>query len=344
MELITPRALKKGDTIGVCTPSSPSYTGNPEMFDVAMGNIEKLGFKVKLGSLTAARASQGYRSGTPEDRAQEFMDLVRDDEVAGIMSTIGGANSNSMIPFLDFTEIRRQRKFFCGYSDVTSLHLAILHYAGLRTLYGTAAMVWFGDYPDGIAETIESFYEAITRTDDAPRELKPFPRWSNHFRDWDDGSWKTVKREWQENLGWQVLSSGEARGPLVAANLHTLCSSAGTPYFPELKDRILLIESMAAPYAIEERTMRQLQLVGAFDQIAGLIVGKPESPDPQGAPFSHNELIMEVVGSRNYPIISEFDCSHTVPMLTLGQGADLELVARQGRDVSVTVHSPFVSP
>lgn len=343
MELIKPRALKKGDTIGICTPSSPSYTGNPEMFEVALGNIEKLGFKVKLGSLTAARASQGYRSGSPKGRAREFMDLVRDDEVKGIMSTIGGANSNSMIPFLDFAEIRRQRKFFCGYSDVTSLHLAILHYAGLRTIYGTAAMVWFGDYPDGIAESAESFYQAVTETADTPRQLAPFPRWSNHSRDWGSGAWKTEPRKWQTNEGWRVLSEGSARGEIVVANLNTLLCAAGTPYFPSLKGRILLVESMAAPFHMEERDFRQLQLMGVFDDIAGLIVGKPEFPDTEGAPFTHNQLIEEVVGPRDYPIVTEFDCGHTVPMHAIGEAALIELCARGERDVQLTLCEALVS-
>lgn len=343
MELLTPHALKPGDTIGICTPSSPSYTRNPEMFDIAVGNIEKLGFKVKLGTLTKDRASQGYRSGTPEERAAEFMALVNDDEVGGIMSTIGGANSSSMIPFLDFAAIRAQCKFFCGYSDVTSLHLSILHYAGLRTIYGTAAMVWFGDYPDGIKESAESFRTAITNTSAEPRELRPFPRWSNHGRSWETGAWKTEPREWQDNRGWQVLSPGEASGEIIVANLNTLLSAAGTPYFPKLKDRILLVESMAAPFHMEERDFRQLDLMGVFHEIAGLIVGKPEFLDAEGAPFSHNELIAEVVGPRPYPIVTEFDCGHTVPMHAIGQAARVELKARGDRDVTFRLLGPLVS-
>lgn len=343
MELLKPQALVKGDTIGICTPSSAPYTENPEMFEVALRNIEKLGFKVKLGSLTAARASEGYRSGGPEARAKEFMDLVRDDEVKGIMSTIGGANSNSMIPFLDFAEIRRQRKFFCGYSDVTSLHLAILHYAGLRTIYGTAAMVWFGDYPDGIAESAESFYEAVTRTADAPRQLEPFPRWSNHSRDWGSGAWKTEPRKWKTNEGWRVLSEGSVTAEIVVANLNTLLSAAGTPYFPDLKGRILLVESMSAPFHMEERDFRHLQLMGVLDDLAGLIVGKPEFLDTEGAPFTHNDLIREVVGPRPYPIITEFDCGHTVPMHAIGQCARVALTASASAGVTFTLTDSFVT-
>jgi muramoyltetrapeptide carboxypeptidase LdcA involved in peptidoglycan recycling len=98
---------------------------------------------------------------------------------------------------------------------------------------------------------------------------------------------------------------------------------------------------MHAPFASEERALRQLQLMGVFDVIAGLIIGKSEVLDRQGAPFTHDELIMEIVGKRNYPIISNFDCSHTVPMHTIAQMSKVELLA-DSTTSSVTVLEPMV--
>ena len=66
-QVLLPHPLKPGDTLGVFTPSSPSYTENPELFQNGIRNLEKLGFKVKLGSLTKDFRSQGYRSGTAQD-------------------------------------------------------------------------------------------------------------------------------------------------------------------------------------------------------------------------------------------------------------------------------------
>jgi muramoyltetrapeptide carboxypeptidase LdcA involved in peptidoglycan recycling len=144
LELIRAKALHPGDTVGIFTPSSPSYVDNEELFQNGVRNLERLGFKVKIGSLTKSRASQGYRSGTPVQRAQEFMELIQDPGVHGLISTIGGNNSNSLIPYLDFAVIRQNPKVICGYSDVTSLHMAILKYSGLRTFYGPALMPGLG--------------------------------------------------------------------------------------------------------------------------------------------------------------------------------------------------------
>ncbi len=343
MQLLKPYKVKKGDTVGIFTPSSPSYNDNEELFANGLKNIEQLGFKVKLGFLTKARASQGYRSGTAQERAKEFMDLINDDDVTIMISTIGGMNSSSMIPFLNFDTIRKKRKVICGYSDVTSLHLSILKYSGLKTLYGPAVMTWFGEYPNGIEDSIESFLLAITDSSNSPRELKPFKRWSNHFRDWSNGDWKQIPREWQENMGWKVLNPGSVTGEIVVVNLSTLMSAAGTNYFPELDGKILLIEEMSAPWSKEERSLRQLQLMGVFDKISGLIMGKAESPNYEGASFDLNDLLMEIVGDRSYPIVSEFDCSHTIPMHSIGERCQVILDAREQYDVSFTILESFVT-
>jgi len=342
MKLIKPHKLNIGDTIGIFTPSSPAYCANEELFINGVKNIEKLGFKVKLGSLTKKRASQGYRSGTPIERADEFMQLIQDDQVHALLSTIGGMNSNSMIPYLDFDLIRKKRKIMCGYSDVTSLHLSILKYAGLKTLYGPALMTWFGEYPNGIEESIQSFLDATMNFDHKTKTLKPFSKWSNHFRDWSNGDWKNIPRQWNENQGWKVLNPGSVKAEIVIANLNTLISSTGTDYFPDIENKILLIEEMAAPYSKEERSLTQLKLMGVFDKISGLIMGKPEMPNPEGAPFDLNELLMEVVGKRDYPIVSEFDCSHTIPMHTIGQRATVTLKAIKDYQVEFEIHDSFV--
>jgi muramoyltetrapeptide carboxypeptidase LdcA involved in peptidoglycan recycling len=333
MEILRPKALKPGSTLGVFTASSPAYVTNPGLFESGLKNLEKLGFKIKLGHLTAHRASQGYRSGSPEDRAKEFMDLIHDPEVDGLIATIGGINSSSLIPYLDFGMIRKSQKIICGFSDITSLHLAILKYAGLRTIYGPSVMCWFGDWPDGVQESAEWFLDATMRHKEGPREIKTPSRWSNHARRWDNGDWKSVPREWQTNEGWRVLSPGKVEAPILALNLNTLMSAAGTPYWPDLSGRILLLEDMEAPMGRTERSLRQLSLMGAFDQISGLIIGKPERYLPEGAPFGYDEIWKEVVGPRNYPIVSNFDCSHTVPMISIPQLASVRLSSE--KDIQV---------
>ena len=184
--------------------------------------------------------------------------------------------------------------------------------------------------------------DGATISENAEREIQPFPKWSNHFRDWSNGDWKNIPREWNKNKGWKVLNAGTVRGNIVVANLNTLMSAAGTNYFPELDNKVLLIEEMSAPWSKEERSLRQLQLMGVFDKISGLIMGKPEMPNTEGAPFELDELLMEIVGKREYPIISEFDCSHTIPMHTIAEETKIFLQASKEYDVTFKILESFV--
>lgn len=233
--LIKPPPLRLGDTIGVFTPSSPSNVRHREKYLHGIQVLKRMGFDVVEGSLTASVTSQGYRSGTPRERAAEFMELIRDPKIKALISTIGGANSSSMIPWLDFDEIRGKPKVICGYSDVTSLHLSILSYSGLCTFYGPAIMPSFGEWPDMLEETKTSFLDAVQRHTIGERKLEPPKRWSNHLR-FAPAQWKAEPRQFQDNPGWKVLNPGASRAPIVAANLNTLMTSAGTSYFPDLSE------------------------------------------------------------------------------------------------------------
>ncbi|MGE3610377.1 MAG: LD-carboxypeptidase [Bacteriovoracaceae bacterium] len=334
MEILKPHALKPNSTFGIFTPSSPAYTSNQGLFDNGINNLKKLGFGVKLGRLSQNLSSQGYRSGTPKERAIEFMELIEDPSIDGLISTIGGMNSSSLIPYLDFDKIRKSRKVICGFSDVTSLHMAILKYSGLRTIYGPSVMCWFGDWPNGIQESQAWFLEATMKHKSGSRPVITPVRWSNHKRRWDNGEWKTIPREWKPNEGWRILNQGSVEAPILALNLNTLSSAGGTPYWPDFKGKILLLEDMEAPLARTERALNQLKFNGVFDEIKGLIIGKPEFYDQQGAPFGYDDLFQEIIGPRSYPIISNFDCCHCVPMISIPQLAPVKLVAKEGGAVS----------
>jgi muramoyltetrapeptide carboxypeptidase LdcA involved in peptidoglycan recycling len=333
LSILKPKALRPGSTIGIFTPSSPAYIWNKGLFDNGIRTLESLGFKVKLGSLAVRKANQGYRPDNGKARADEFMELIEDPTVDALMSTIGGMNSSSMIPFLDFQKIRDARKIICGFSDMTSLHLAILKFSGLRTIYSPSMMCWFGEWPNGIPESSEWFLQAAIKHQSGARAVHPPQQWSNHKRAWDVDDWKTLPRIWQKNDGWKILNPGTIEAPILALNINTMLSAAGTNYWPDLKGKLLLLEDMEAPLNRTERALQQLKFMNVFDEIAGLIIGKPEVYEQQGAPFGYDDLIQEMIGPRNYPIVSNFDCSHTVPMLSVPQMTPVRLSAIKNQDV-----------
>lgn len=315
--LVKPLPLKFGDTIGIFTPSWPAHVILRDKYLHALNELQRIGFNYLEGNITAKQISQGYRSASPQERAREFMDLISNPQVHCLMATIGGSNSASMIPFLDFDKIRKSRKLICGYSDVTSLHLSILKYSRLSTIYGVALVPSFGEYPSIAKESLNSFLMITSALEIKKFKLEPPIKWSNQFIDAKNSNWKSVKRCHFINDGWKSVYPGEITASIIVANLETLVSSAGTSYFPDVNEKILVLEETSAIYNKTERNFRQLESIGVFNQIKGLILCKPGEENNEEAPFAHEQLILEIIGPRSYPIISNFDCGHTFPMISL---------------------------
>ncbi len=325
--LIKPDRLRPGDTLGIISPSSPTRTFFPERFDHALRQIETLGFRTVVGP--CASQSEGYRSAPVRDRAEEIHAFLRDDSVHGIVAALGGSNSNSIIPFLDWSLIRRKPKVFVGYSDVTALLLAIHAQTGLVTFHGPALLPSFGEWPGVAAYTRDSFLRAVTDTGDG-RPACPFPpEWTEERLEWRGDSWKSMKKT-QPNQGWRCLREGSARGALVGGNLNTFCGFIGTRYFPAIDGTILFIEESYQGLASLERSLYMLRLHKVFDVINGLLVGKMEKLDGQNAPFGASELILEATDGFDFPILSEVDLGHTSPMLTLPIGCPAFLDSAKG--------------
>jgi muramoyltetrapeptide carboxypeptidase len=340
---IKPPPLRPGGTIGVFTPSTPAHLAFRDKYLHGFAGLRGLGFHVIEGPLTAAATAEGYRAGPPRARAAELMALWLDPRVDALVSTIGGMNSSSLIPYLDFAAMRARPKLLCGYSDVTSLHCAILTLAGVRTFYGPAVVPSFGEWPAPLPETAGSFLDAAQRHTRGRRRVAPPPRFSDRVGDARTEAWRTEPRAFRDNPGWRALVPGRVTAEVVVLGLNALAAAAGTPYFPDLAGRVLIAENMDGSMAREERTLRQLERMGVFDRIAGLVFGKFERFDPMGAPFTHDELLREVLGPRPYPVVTNFDCGHTAPMLTLAQHTRVTLDARGGYDVELVVEEPMVA-
>jgi muramoyltetrapeptide carboxypeptidase len=336
MDIVKPNRLKPNMTIGVFTPSWPAHIYFKEKFEFGLKNIKASGFKYKLGHLTKNALHQGYKTAGAKERADEFMNLIKDPEVHAVMATIGGSISNGLLEFLDYKVIRDQRKPIIGYSDVTSLLLAIHAKSGLVVFYGPAVVPSMGEHPAPLPVTLNSFLKAVTDAEFKEWDLQEPPQWSRHLRNASTNEWKTESRIFQKNEGWLALNPGDAIGMSMVANLNTLSACMGTPYLPDFKNKILFLEQMLFEYDREERQLMQLKLAGIFDQISGLVVSKPEVIDTCNSILEIPDIYREIIGPRPYPIIWNFDCGHTSPSITIPIGVQIKITANEKCTVKIT--------
>lgn len=321
MTLLVPPLLQRGDTIGFFSPSSAATAWAPNRFARARAFLEGQGFRLKAGSLTGQQ--DHWRSGSIAARAEELNALIRDPQVRCIMSVIGGNNSNSLLPYLDFEALRRDPKIIVGYSDVMALLLGIYAQTGLVTFYGPALVASFGELSPLVDETLASFLQiALADEVGVPCTMPTPAQWSDERLDWEN---QTRAKLCQPNRLISV-GTGRVEGRLIGGNLNTMAGIWGSPYMPTIeRGDILLLEDSLKSAETLERSFAHLKLCGVFDRIGGLILGKHELFNDQGSGKRPLDILLEVVGEPTFPILAEFDCAHTHPMLTLPLGIEVAL-------------------
>lgn len=305
---------KKNLTVGVFSPSSPISATVPVRYERGKRYLESKGFTVIDGALYGKR--DFYRSGNIRARADEFNALIYNDEIDIVMASIGGNNTNSILPYIDYEYLKNHPKIVVGYSDVTALLLAIYAKTGITTYYGPALAASFGEFPPFVDETYEYFREvAIGKS--LPYTYKMPKHWTDERIDW--ATQDRGKAPYENK--WICVREGVCEGRLIGGNLNTMEGFFGTEYMPEIKDGdILLIEDSLKDACTIERSFSLLKLAGVLDRVGGIILGKHELFDDKGTGRKPYEILLEVLGGRDIPILADFDCCHTHPMFTMPIG------------------------
>ena len=128
--------LNYGDTIGVVgVANSLELHNRYEDFYRAEKFFESKGFKIKRGKYVL----ENYygTAGTREQKAEDLMNMFKDEAVKAIICLEGGQNCNTFIDLLDYDVIRQNPKIITGYSDVTVLLQTIYNKTGLVTFHGS---------------------------------------------------------------------------------------------------------------------------------------------------------------------------------------------------------------
>lgn len=314
--------LQVGDTIGFFSSSAPVTTTAPHRFSRGKRFLEEKGFHLKAGRLTGK--SDFYRSGTIAERAQEFNELIRDPHIRCVMSTIGGNNSNALLPLIDYDALKADPKIIIGYSDTTALLAGIYAQTGLITFYGPALVASFGEFPPLVDETYRAFSEILCTGHQGFYDYVLPEKWTDERLNWNDPAPVRAKTLYANNC--RFIGQGVQTGRVIGGNLNTLSGIWGSEWMPEIRSGdILFIEDSLKDIATVERSFVMLKLNGVFKKVRAIILGKHELFDNAGSGRTPYDVLREVLGDENVPIVDGFDCCHTHPMLTLPLGVTLSI-------------------
>ena len=303
MNYIKPKRLQKGDVIGIISPASAPEDDN--LVTKGIRYIESFGYRTELGKNVGK--ARGYLAGTDEERIDDIHQMFRDKNIKAIFCLRGGYGAFRLLDKINYKLIRNNPKIFVGFSEITSLQMAILQKAKLITFAGPMVVPNFSKDINPFTE--ENFWRLIT---------------SNK---------KVGKIKFSESEKLPNINSGNVTGQLVGGNLAVFVSLIGTQFLPNLKDKILLLEDVSElPYKID-RMMNQLRLTKTFKNVKGIILGRFVDcieHDMTKITLTLSEVIEDYLRGIKVPTIYTFPHGHIDEFVTLPFGIKIKLNATKG--------------
>lgn len=278
--------------------------------------FQELGLVVEMG-----RAMKGPESYSPRARAQDVNEAFADPDAAMIFDVSGGTLANGTVEFIDFEAAGRSGKPYFGFSNVSDVLNTLLDRASLRTgLYDVMRTVY-----DRSGRQKELFLATFM-------ELwpKPAPATPSAGIVAESAASLMAETKVEASVATRSLFSFEVEkfqgdsteGVLAGGNIRSILQLAGTPYWPDFTDKILLLESLGGDEKRADSQFWQLRQMGVFGQIKGVILGQfTEAKEERGL----ENVLAAVVEDPAFPIWRTEEIGHSLDSQALIVGETIAL-------------------
>jgi len=304
-----PRALKAGSRLAVFAPASPADATRAQ---AGCEELQRLGFAVES---LPSHTQEGYFAGSAKVRSEEFVRLMKNKRVDGVVAMRGGYGSNYLLE-ADSRIPVGEAKCMIGFSDLTTLQIFLWQRYRWVTFYGPMVAAGFDAGPSANAGyDKESFLRSMQA---------------------DGGSWPV-------KLGGETIVSGKAEGTLLGGCMTLVETTIGTPWELETRGAILILEDRGMKPWQVDRALMHLKQAGKFDRIRGIVLGDfPECEPPMPGSPTVRDVCTRILGTLGVPVVFGAPVGHTQrPMLTVPLGVKARLSAK-GEGVLEVLESAVV--
>lgn len=293
----TPNSLYPGAKVALlCTSSAVPE----ERLEPSIAAVKALGLDPVVYPSCYYVNRHGYFSADDAQRSKDLQDAFANPDIKGILCIRGGYGAGRLLPLVNWHDVARHPKVFCGYSDVTALHIVLNQCCRMVTYQTPMPSTEYYEPLDDFTMTYlrRALFGALTG---------PLPM-GDHV---------------------ETLTPGCARGTLCGGNLSLVRDSLGTPWEIDTRGKILFLEDIGEKTYRVDDMLTQLRNAGKFANCAGVLFGAwtdcpPEVPERT---LEIPEIIREVVLPAGKPVMAGLACGHVLPTMSLPLGATVVMDA-----------------
>ena len=275
LKKIQPGYLKPGDEVAII---SPSFCIDENLLVEAVALLEKWGLRVRVGE--NALKQSGPFAGSDKERLSDLQEMINDREIKAVISSRGGYGVSRIINRIDFSDLKKNPKWFTGFSDITVLHMWLNEVYGIVSIHGEMPLNFSN--PEKTGETLTSLKRSL-------------------FGDLDAIKWEGT-----------FLRAGNVTGEVTGGNLSLIYSLNGTKAELCSRGKILFIEEVGEYYYHIDRMLTSLKLAGKLDDLSALLIGGMNKIEEAKIPWGRSieETIYDLVSEYAYPVYFNFPAGH----------------------------------
>lgn len=328
--MIYPKFLEANDTIGVCAPSCGiTDETKKERFMNGMRNIEDKGMNVLFTDHVFTSDDRGASS-TGKERADEFMSLVKNENVPTIVSASGGDYLIEMLKYLDYEEIKNHPTWFQGYSDNTFLTYILATKCDIASIYGfNFSDFGMKDWQIGVERGFE-----ILKGNIVDQDSFDYYEGFVHEKSVTDGYFEDEKVCWKNLRDEDEIKMS---GRLIGGCMDVINYIIGMPYdntlnfLEKYKDDgfIWYLETFSLTAEDLYINLLRYKEMGFFKYANGFVFGRPCFFESfTGIDFKR--AVMDAIGDLNKPIIIDACIGHKGPQLSVINGSIGTFISKDG--------------
>lgn len=312
-----PKFLDENSTISIVAPSfGCSNRKYKTRLKTSIENFKKEISNVNIGPNCFINKGVAA-SADPKERAREVMDAFTSNSDA-IISAGGGEVMSQILEYIDFEIIKKNPKWFVGFSDNTNLTYTITVNTEIETIYGTNAPGYY-NYPFE--------YDSLDTW-----EMLKGKNVFYSYKEWQYKSSTKILAPYKFDMKTKIFKynyKNPFEGRLIGGCLDCLAGLCGTKadntinYIEKNKDEGIIFFLEACDYNSVGiiRALTQLKNSGWFKYVKGFVIGRSMHFNDRSFGVTPRKAYLEVLKDFNVPILLDVSLGHLDPSMPMRCGA-----------------------